>query len=536
MHIKIPGKTHLLLVFLLIFSKQKAFSNTGNLADSLQAVIEKKGLNHLKDTNFQNTYLQFIAKLQNSKPDSALRLCNWVENYYRQGKNPGILAEFLRQKAIAISSQGNYVEALSILQEAKTIAKDNQLMKVLAKVINNEAIQNKNIGNLKRALELYYESLHIKKELNDKKGMAATYGNIANVYKNLYDHQKAIETILLSQKLFTEVNDSIGMANSWYTLASLYHITKKYEQSKKSYYYGIYLSTLIGDKVNLAHLNGEMARLFSDLNQKDSALIMANIAMTLSKELNDQYLIARCCYQSGSIYEKEKDFAEALRFYLEGYQIAKSTGRVDLLATLSESLYKTYKGLAKHEIALNFLEESNLWADSILNEESRRKMMEFQARLEFEDKEKKLVEAQNTLKQESYIQRWVIGLAIGMLLLSLLQSWVLVRNRRKLKSSYERLELANKEIQELNTTLQSRVEERTKNLEKANEILREFSFTNSHKVRKPVANIIGLIDALHFYKTETEDVKDVIKHIRESAEELDKIIHEINERAGEKHT
>lgn len=62
-------------------------------------------------------------------------------------------------------------------------------------------------------------------------------------------------------------------------------------------------------------------------------------------------------------------------------------------------------------------------------------------------------------------------------------------------------------------------------------MLREFSFTNSHKVRKPVANILGLIEAFYLAELNSEEQKSILNHIHESVKELDMVIHEINERA-----
>lgn len=507
-------------------------ANSQKLSDSLQQVLQKRGRQVLNDTLFQDAYIQVISKYQNNNPDSALKLCNWLEPFCRKNKSGAQLAELLRQKSIALCSRGRYAEGLSSLEEAKSIALDNRFQKILSKILNNEAIQYKNMGNYKKALELYEESLLLKKQLNDKKGMAATYGNIANVYKNLYDYKKALETIEHAQQLFSEVNDSLGYANCCYTKANLYHLTQELQQSKSNFWQGISISERLGDQVNLAHLYGEMAQLYFDMNQKDSALLLANRGMAISQKLDDQYLIARSYFHCGNLRELEGNFDEALPYYLNGYQISKNTGRLDLLSTFSECLYKTYKGLGKPEIAIGYLEDFKIWEDSLLNEANRKKMLEFQARLEFEEKEKTLMATQASLKQESYIQRWVIGLVLVLLSLSVIQSWRLFRNRQKLKKSYAQLELANKEIQELNANLQLRVEERTENLEKANEILREFSFTNSHKVRKPVANILGLIEAFNLAELNSEEQKNILNHIHESVKELDKIIHDINERTN----
>jgi PAS domain S-box-containing protein len=67
-----------------------------------------------------------------------------------------------------------------------------------------------------------------------------------------------------------------------------------------------------------------------------------------------------------------------------------------------------------------------------------------------------------------------------------------------------------------------------------NEALRQIAWLQSHELRAPVANILGLCDYLKNYKNEAEEVKEkLIESILEVTEELDKIIHKIVNKANE---
>lgn len=64
------------------------------------------------------------------------------------------------------------------------------------------------------------------------------------------------------------------------------------------------------------------------------------------------------------------------------------------------------------------------------------------------------------------------------------------------------------------------------NLQKKNEMLNSISWKQSHEVRKPVANILGLVNLLK--ETEEEEERNLyIKHLEEESNDLDDIIHEI---------
>lgn len=69
-------------------------------------------------------------------------------------------------------------------------------------------------------------------------------------------------------------------------------------------------------------------------------------------------------------------------------------------------------------------------------------------------------------------------------------------------------------------------------LEKQNRQLREIAYIQSHKVRKPLANILGLIQLMDKSKMSEENQK-YFDFLLQAAQDLDKIIHEIVDKAHE---
>jgi signal transduction histidine kinase len=80
-------------------------------------------------------------------------------------------------------------------------------------------------------------------------------------------------------------------------------------------------------------------------------------------------------------------------------------------------------------------------------------------------------------------------------------------------------------LQHLNKTLETRIEERSKQLLLQNQKLAEYSFVNAHKLRAPVASIIGLIQLLD--QVDPPDRETVLTHLKTCAVQLDHIIQEI---------
>lgn len=101
--------------------------------------------------------------------------------------------------------------------------------------------------------------------------------------------------------------------------------------------------------------------------------------------------------------------------------------------------------------------------------------------------------------------------------------------------SDKNFELSKKseEIAFVNDKLNQIVIERTNKIKIQNQKLIEYAFFNSHKVRGPLARVMGLVDLLR-NSSSKEDVELYLSKLEESAKELDEVVGEINKILVEK--
>jgi PAS domain S-box-containing protein len=83
-----------------------------------------------------------------------------------------------------------------------------------------------------------------------------------------------------------------------------------------------------------------------------------------------------------------------------------------------------------------------------------------------------------------------------------------------------------REIMELNSSLEAKVKQRTAQLEEANRELESFSYSVSHDLKGPVKNIEGLTAALHDLYADQLDEQGVqlVGHINASAQRMNRLI------------
>jgi len=92
----------------------------------------------------------------------------------------------------------------------------------------------------------------------------------------------------------------------------------------------------------------------------------------------------------------------------------------------------------------------------------------------------------------------------------------------------EEIQAQAEEIKAINESLEKRVVERTFELERKNKALNDYAFINAHNLRSPVASILGLVNLLSHIRHE-KDTKEVVDHIKVSAERLDEVVRTITE-------
>ncbi|MEW7292292.1 hypothetical protein [Aquimarina sp. 2304DJ70-9] len=76
-------------------------------------------------------------------------------------------------------------------------------------------------------------------------------------------------------------------------------------------------------------------------------------------------------------------------------------------------------------------------------------------------------------------------------------------------------------------TLISRICELQKEAKNKQAIIDKIRFINSHEVRKPVVNILGLISIIDSYEKDSTCFKSIITMLKESVDQLDMITRKI---------
>jgi signal transduction histidine kinase len=100
--------------------------------------------------------------------------------------------------------------------------------------------------------------------------------------------------------------------------------------------------------------------------------------------------------------------------------------------------------------------------------------------------------------------------------------------RDALAEKNSQIEKINNRMSEVNENLEILVEQRTKVLEEQNRKLSEYAFFNAHKLRAPLARVMGLVNLL-MSKINTDERPVILDHLKKSSEDLDSVVRSISD-------
>ena len=103
-----------------------------------------------------------------------------------------------------------------------------------------------------------------------------------------------------------------------------------------------------------------------------------------------------------------------------------------------------------------------------------------------------------------------------------------VQNKNEELEAYgEELLASEEELKQINENLNNLVENRTQAIIKQNEKLVQHAFINAHKVRSPLARIVGLVNLIKYEVKLEANGKELIQRLHTSTDELDIILKEV---------
>jgi tetratricopeptide (TPR) repeat protein len=461
-----------------------------------------------------------------------------------------VIPDSLQQRLAREPQDSNYVDKLNQLA-GEYLRTNPDITRAIASRALELAPQIKYTRGYARALNImgnayWYEGIYEfaqnyyllaarqYQSIQDSIGLGHAYNNIGEVYKKLHEYEKALVYLLKSQDL--KKRDTSTHALTLYNIGELYIRLNRIDDAKKCIDQSLALARKTHNQRVIAFDYWSLGAIKKAEKDLDAALQYYFESQKIWTARGEIRSMIQTSQDIADIYREQKRYDESEKHLLEAMHLASRIKVADLQVNNYLRFAQLDSIRGNYQRSLLYLYRHNALKDSVYNLLKAEQIARLQTIYETETREQENQElrSEKVLKdsQLSAQRITLAAISIGLILVGIL-AWFLYRQRKKIMLQKEAIEMQavaliklNEELQELNRGLEDRINERTSQLTIQNQRLTEYTFINAHKLRAPVASILGLINLMPQVKPEEKDA--ILLHLKTCGEQLDTIIHEVS--------
>ena len=287
-----------------------------------------------------------------------------------------------------------------------------------------------------KKIEYSLKSISIYEGMGEIEKAGSAYGDLGytikyeNVDKAFYYMRKAIKLLeQLNNNKINHVYDNYGsllLINKINDSAIYYH--------KKS----LKISKELQDSISLGYNYAHLSTAYSVINKHTIAKKFIDSSTVIRRKINDIYGIAVNYTHTADINFNELKFKEAIGNYQSSAILAKENKYQHLEKYCYEYIAKSYVEIDDYKNAFKYNSKFQSLKDSVLNEQTNKKIAELEVEFETEKKEKEIAVQKEEIKSKNL---YGILLGSGLLLLSIISLGAYKYQRTKRKQLRLQLDL-----------------------------------------------------------------------------------------------
>jgi tetratricopeptide (TPR) repeat protein len=330
-------------------------------------------------------------------------------------------------------------------------------------------------GNYPQALEYYFKALSTAQEIGNKKSMASHLSNIGIVYEEQGNYPQALEYNFKSLGIAREVGDKYIISHSLDNLGVIYDKQGDYSKALEYEFKALAIAMEIGKKDNLIDIGAT----YGDQGNYPKALEYYSKALSGAREGGDKDGIANLYSSIGGIYTKQKNYVKAKNFLDSALIISKNLGDKISIKNTYRALAILDSAMGKYKTSYEDYEKYIVYRDSLINQESVKKITQMEISYRFEKREDSIIleeEKTDIIKTAEINRKSIITYsAIVISVLTLLLAILLI-NRQQIKRRQDKI-LFEKEKQRMEndlTNAKTMLDEYIKSMVEKNNLLEQF--------------------------------------------------------------
>lgn len=528
---------------LVFASRAKEIAERNSDTEQIAAAYKNIGLNHSNRADFDKALMYY---------DTSLTFAKKADSRLLEG-------ELYNNLGIVYWNLGEYPEAITYYLKSLELKREEGDQRGIGMTMNNLGLVFQWVGEYDSALSYYIKSLAIAESSEDLKNMSSTYINIGIVMTSIKNYDNAKKYLHKAFLIKREISDVQGQAVAYEYLGLVAFEIKDFTEALNIYSKSLELYKQMQDKSGVASIHNKIGTIFLNIGAYDTALASFNQSLKINNVIGDKHITATILKNIALAHQKLDNMPKAIEFASQSQELAMRLGLKKESADALNLLHQFYSDQGDKARAYDALKLNFLYQDSILNEQIVREIQRTEAKYTTEQlhKTNELLVQENKLS-ESELQKsnlqiqkqntilLALAVCLGFSVLSSImwyrynkakRSTIITLEKLNAEINYQKeqiaqqakeLQKANLEIKEMNDSLEKKIENRTQHIELQNRKLKEYAFSNSHIVRAPLANILGLADLFISNQLSKSEIEQLSEKIHESAQSLDNVLKELN--------
>jgi len=300
-----------------------------------------------------NLLLAYHAKIyinyRLGRHKTASRLSQRLLSLARQSHDDEMVAYSAMMTGSLAFFRGDYLNALRLLHEALSTAKEIGDKKRESNCLNTIAATYAMTANFSRALQYFEQSLLMARKLGSKTREIQALNNIANVHKDRGNYQRALkiyaEALAQARANRFKYEETLALAN----MGEIYRVRKELARALACQKEALRIATAIEDKGQQGYILKNLGDVYLDLNDAPRAIRYLKRASAIGAEIRDLHVIWESETGLGACYEKRAQHRVAIQHFANAiaiYDSVRNTLDLDVLRdNFLEDKYLAYPSI-----------------------------------------------------------------------------------------------------------------------------------------------------------------------------------------------
>ena len=333
------------------------------LDSNLVSAINLLGTTYSFENNFDKS-----EEIFKKAKEVSLRLNNMVANSTALG---GL--------AVIRYLRGEIDDALDLMLEAKSIAKDAGDKGQVARNLNNISLIYSARGDNQKALKTLFEMLAICESLDDKQRLVYAHQNLAAVYSGLGKQDTSKQHTLIAYQLAKDIGDLNMQAGALTNIAIGKVRDKEYENALQELNQVLKIYDNLGDKMMVVKTLHNICAVNSALHRDSDVLEISLRALKLSKELKNDPLISESYIKVGASHNELGDKSEALKYLYKSKRINENENNQDGLGRIAGLLANHFQETGNLDSSMYYIKRALKIHEALGNKNKIRQNISFMA-------------------------------------------------------------------------------------------------------------------------------------------------------------